>query len=65
MEKSYKASSLRAKNDEELEGELAKFKEELYQMRTQKVVGAVANKLGKIKVNSFILNMRGFDCGSH
>ena len=50
MEKKVTARKLREKNDAELEIELGKFKEELYQMRTQKVVGATAGKLGKIKV---------------
>ncbi len=60
MERKVKAYKLREKNDEELEAELGKFKEELYQMRTQKVVGATAGKLGKIKVrtrNRMIVNV--------
>ncbi len=50
MDKNYKIYKLREMNDKQLGENLAKFKEELYQLRTSKVVGATTSKLGRIKV---------------
>ena len=50
MDKNFKIYKLREMGEEDLSKQLEKFKEELYQLRTSKVVGATATKLGRIKV---------------
>jgi len=51
MDKNFKTFKLREMDDATLSTQLDKFKEELYQLRTAKVVGATATKLGRIKVD--------------
>ena len=52
MDKNFKIYKLREMGEEDLSKQLEKFKEELYQLRTSKVVGATATKLGRIKVTN-------------
>ena len=49
-EKNFKIYKLRAMDQDQLGEQLEKFREELYQLRTSKVVGATATKLGRIRV---------------
>lgn len=51
-DKKLRVFKLRAKKPEELNAELDKCKEELNQLRVNKVAGSTATKLGKIKVFS-------------
>ena len=51
MDKNFKIYKLREMSEDDLSQQLDKFREELYQLRTAKVVGATATKLGRIRVS--------------
>ena len=52
MDKNFKVKQLRAMNDDELDKQLRKFREELFSLNTSRVIGnSNATKLGRIKVS--------------
>ena len=55
MDKNFKIYKLRDMKEDELVKQLETFREELYQLRSQRVTGATAKKLGRIKVRYLII----------
>ena len=61
MDKNFKIYKLRAMGSDELATTLEKFREELFILRSNRVTGATAKKLGRIKVTPFSMSHFVYD----